>query len=69
VNTLTNNVAAAQQMARQTIDERVRQAADRAQVRAIRAERRAVRRSARSSVEPQAPDLPWWVVRLLRPVP
>jgi hypothetical protein len=65
MNILTSNPTAAQQVARQTIDDRVRDAEQRRLARAARAERRTV-------YNPQGrpsptPPLPWWSMRFLRP--
>lgn len=64
MNILTSNPSAGQQVARQLIDERVRDAEQRRVARAARAERRA-------DQKPQGPStptpFPWWSFRFLRP--
>jgi hypothetical protein len=64
MNIMTSNPSAAQQMARQVIDQRVRDAEQRRFARAARGERRA-------GQEPQGPNtptpFPWWSLRFLRP--
>ena len=70
MNTFTSNPNAALQVAQYTIDDRVRQAEQRAQAREFRAERRAAKRWARESrrltAKPQNQyQLPWWAFRYL----
>jgi hypothetical protein len=69
MNTLTNNPAAASFVARQLIQERVQDAQQRSQARAVRADRRAARQAhqTRPVVPPSAHDLPWWTLRFLFP--
>ena len=69
MNSLTSNPAAAGTIARQLIQERVRDAERRAQVRTLRADRRAAREAyqPRPVVPPATHDLPWWTFRFLFP--
>jgi len=65
MNILTSNPTAAQLVARQTINDRVRDAEQRRVARAVRIQRR-------TEQDPQgpnttAPTLPWWSFRFLRP--
>lgn len=74
MNTFTTNPSAAGAVARQLIQDRVRDAERRAQVRAVRLARRAERHAASpytprpATTPPQTRDLPWWAVRFLMPV-
>jgi hypothetical protein len=68
MNTFTNNLTAADTVARQLIQERVQDAERRAQVRAVRAARRAARQAyqpyrPRPVTPPQTRELPWWAFR------
>jgi hypothetical protein len=70
MNTFTTNTNAALQVAQYQINDRVRQAEQRAEVREFRAERRAAKRWAREtrrlSAKPQNQfQLPWWAFRYL----
>jgi hypothetical protein len=64
MNSLTSNPSAAQLYARQTIDQRVRDAEQRRFARSVRAERP-------DKPNPQPPNrvtpVPWWSFRFLRP--
>ena len=64
MNTMISNPTAAQQFARQVIDERVRDAEQRRFARAARAERRTVHNP--HAPKPSTPPLPWWSLRFLR---
>jgi hypothetical protein len=64
MNTLTSNPTAAQQVARYTIDQRVRDAEHRRVVRAARTRRPAVQDPKPSNTHV---SLPWWTFRFLRP--
>ena len=65
MNSFASNPSAASMMARQLIDERVRDAQDRAQARAVCHEKRHARRQRRLSASPPRYqfDLPFWVFR------
>lgn len=65
MNSFASNPSAASMMAHQIIDERVRDAQDRAQARAVRQEERHVRRRRRLTASPPRYqfDLPFWVFR------
>jgi hypothetical protein len=67
MNTFTNNPSAASFVARQLIQERVRDAERRAQVRAVRAARRAARQAHQSRPLPSTHDLSRWAFRFLFP--
>jgi hypothetical protein len=75
MNSFTSNLSTAQMMAEQTIQDRVRDAEQRALAHAVRAERRAEQRAAQAAVrEPRKlsarrpPRQPWWAFRFLHPV-
>jgi hypothetical protein len=68
MNTFANNIDACQTLARHTIDDRVRDAERRQQVRTFRAERRAARRAARASYDQSVRRLPVWAFRFVHPV-
>jgi hypothetical protein len=65
MNTFTADPTAARAVARQIIDERVRDAEERRIARAVRAERRSAARAFRQTPDPR--PLPWWTFRFLRP--
>ena len=65
MNTLISNTTGAQLVARQLIDQRVRDAEQRRFARAARAERRSDDHQHGPSTT--APSLPWWGMRFLRP--
>jgi hypothetical protein len=70
MNTFTTNTSGALQVANYTINDRVRQAEQRAEARAFRAEQRAAKRWAREarrlSAKPENQfQLPWWAFRYL----
>jgi len=64
MNTMISNPTGAQLVARQVIDERVRDAERRRFARAARAERRT---EDSPGTRTTAPSLPWWGLRFLRP--
>jgi hypothetical protein len=64
MNTMISNPTAAQQFARQVIDERVRDAEQRRFARAARAERRTEHNPRGPKVS--LPPVPWWSLRFLR---
>jgi hypothetical protein len=66
MNTMISNPTAAQQFARQVIDERVRDAEQRRFARAARAERRTEHNPHGPKVS--MPPVPWWSLRFLRTV-
>lgn len=67
MNSFTSNPAAAQAVARYTIDDRVRDAEQRRVARAIRDQRRSAARAARVYRQEPVSTLPWWAFRFLRP--
>jgi hypothetical protein len=65
MNTLISNPDGARLVARQVIDQRVRDAEQRRFARAARAERRT--QDNPHGTHTTAPSLPWWGLRFLRP--